>query len=101
MMWEFRSRSWGRAIDISPRLALRDGDWKLLMNPDGSAAELYDMRTGYDETANLAAIEPEVAARLKARLLAWYRDELPERDRVDPATTRPKWRWPAAVKFPP
>src|SRR5262249_4376208 len=29
--------------DRSPNVAVRDGDWKLLVNADGGAAELYDL----------------------------------------------------------
>lgn len=61
----------GLPEDRSPPLAVRDGDWKLLMNPDGTGAELYDLATDRKESKNLAAARPEVTARLSKRLLDW------------------------------
>ncbi|RLS55602.1 MAG: N-acetylgalactosamine-6-sulfatase [Planctomycetota bacterium] len=62
--------------DRSPNLAMRDGPWKLLMNADGSAAELYDILQDTRETQNLIDTQPEVATRMKASLRTWRR-ELP------------------------
>ncbi len=81
LFWEYgRDPSYlrpGLASDRSPSLAIRDGHWKLLMNADGSGEELYDFRTGFDETSNVAARHPSVTRRLKASLLEWWRS-LPE-----------------------
>lgn len=55
----------------SPNLAMRDGNWKLLINADASGAELYDLTTDPNETKNLATEQPAVAQRLQAALLAW------------------------------
>ena len=63
--------------DQSPSLAVRDGKWKLLINADGSGAELYDISADEKETHNLAAQEPEVAKRLTALVLQW-RKSLPK-----------------------
>lgn len=62
--------------DRSPNLAMRNGPWKLLINTDGSAAELYDILRDTQETQNLIDTQPEVASRMKASLRAWRR-ELP------------------------
>lgn len=62
--------------DRSPNLAIRDGNWKLLVNADGTAAELYDLATDQKETTNLADREPDVTKRLKATAIAW-RKSLP------------------------
>ncbi|MEN6496017.1 MAG: sulfatase-like hydrolase/transferase [Thermoguttaceae bacterium] len=56
-----------------PDLAVRDGDWKLLCEYDGSHAELYDLAQDRGETSNLAAQHPEVVERLTAAVLAWHR----------------------------
>ena len=53
--------------------ALRDGDWKLLCEYDGSKPLLYDLRRDPGETRDLAAQEPAVVARLTQTLLAWHR----------------------------
>lgn len=60
----------------SPAVAVREGKWKLLVNPDGSAAELYDILADPNETKNLAATQLDVAKRLTEMALAW-RKSLP------------------------
>ncbi len=57
----------------SPNLAIRDGDWKLLINADGTGAELYNLGTDPRETRNVADIETATAARLKRAALGWRR----------------------------
>jgi arylsulfatase A-like enzyme len=59
--------------DRSPNVAVRDGKWKLLVNADGSGAELYDLSVDPKEKANLAAMHPDVAERLRTAALAWRR----------------------------
>jgi arylsulfatase A-like enzyme len=55
----------------SPNLAVREGDWKLLVNADGSGAELYDVQNDRNETKDLAKAEPAVVQRLTDAVLAW------------------------------
>jgi arylsulfatase A-like enzyme len=55
----------------SPNLATLDGAWKLLVNADGSGAELYDLARDPNETTNRAAEEPEVSKRLLDAALRW------------------------------
>jgi len=57
----------------SPNVAVRDGDWKLLINADGTAAELYDLVKDRNEAHNVAKDNPEVAERLSAAALEWRR----------------------------
>jgi arylsulfatase A-like enzyme len=57
----------------SPAIAVRDGIWKLLVNADGTGAELYDLPTDRAETTNSAEAKPDVAKRLKAAALAWWK----------------------------
>jgi arylsulfatase A-like enzyme len=66
----------GEPDSKSPNVAVREGDWKLLINADGSGAELYNLRTDPNEAKNLVASEAAVAARLTAAALAW-RKSLP------------------------
>jgi len=54
-----------------PRLAIRDGRWKLLCNFDGSDARLFDIPADPQERSNLAADNAEIVARLKSQVLAW------------------------------
>ena len=55
----------------SPNVAVRDGDWKLLVNADGTGAELYDLANDANETKNVAADHPDVAKRLAQKAIAW------------------------------
>ncbi len=64
--------------EIQPDLAVRDGKWKLLCEYDGSKPHLYDLETDRAETANLAAQQPELAARLTAAVTAWHRSMPPD-----------------------
>ncbi len=59
-------------VDDLPDLAVRDDDWKLLCEYDGSQAELYELATDRGETTNVAAEQPDVVKRLTAKLLAWH-----------------------------
>jgi arylsulfatase A-like enzyme len=61
----------GRTIDKSPAVAIRDGKWKLLMNPDRSRVELSDIPRDLSELNNLADRYPEVVKDLSQRLLRW------------------------------
>lgn len=77
IFWEYgRDSSYlrpGVESDRSPPLAIRDDNWKLLMNTDGSGIELYDFRGGFDEAANVASENPDVAKRLGGSLMEWWR----------------------------
>jgi arylsulfatase A-like enzyme len=65
---------WLPALAVpQPDLAVRDGDWKLLCEYDGSKPLLYDLARDQGETTDLAAREPAVVARLTAAVLAWHR----------------------------
>ena len=80
LLWEYgrnnESFAYPQGHDRSPNVALREGNWKLLVNADGSAVELYDLSTDVNETTNHAASAPGVAQRLKERALVW-RKSLP------------------------
>lgn len=75
LYWEYgRDPSYlrpGVERDASPNLAIRSGKWKLLMNADGSHAELYDLDARPRE--DVPAERPDVAKKLSGRLLAWRR----------------------------
>ncbi|MFZ2644447.1 MAG: sulfatase-like hydrolase/transferase [Verrucomicrobiia bacterium] len=66
----------GDPASKSPNVAVRDGCWKLLVNADGSRAELYNLATDPNETKNLAEAQPDIARQLTERALTW-RKSLP------------------------
>ena len=57
-----------RAIGGKNRIAMRDGDWKLLANADLSQFELYNLRQDISEKTNLAETEPVRLAAMKVAL---------------------------------
>ena len=78
LFWEYgRNESFGYPRETpnqrSPNLAVRDGNWKLLVNADGSGIELYDLDADRTETQNVAEKNPAVAKRLAAAALEWRR----------------------------
>lgn len=84
----------GKCWDAAPALAHRNGNWKLLLNPDYDApasqkprfprVELYNMSVAqfgtealsgaFLEARNMAADFPETVAAMAAPLLAWHRE---------------------------
>lgn len=72
----------------APDLAVRDGQWKYLVNYDGSNPQLYNLEDDVAEKANLVHAHPDVARRLKKALLAWNQ-ALPK-DAGDPNFERPE-----------
>jgi hypothetical protein len=85
---EGRAYSLQPASHTCPMLSIREGEWKLLANPDGSRAELYHIPKdppagrspmageGPMEADNRAESEQEVVRRLLEKLLAWYKMRL-------------------------
>lgn len=57
--------------DDLPDLAMRDGNWKLLCEYDGSDVELFNLKTDRGETDNVASEHPQVVAQMKAAVLDW------------------------------
>ena len=72
LMWLRPPDRPGPAADPWPDLAIRQGDWKLLVNADGSSPQLYDLAHDAAEKANVAAAHPDVVAAMTKPLLAWY-----------------------------
>ncbi len=81
LFWEYgRDATYlqpGEEHDRSPNLALRQGEWKLLLQDDGSRRELYNLAKDPREAVNLIEEQPELAAKLAEQLLTWRRS-LPE-----------------------
>lgn len=71
LFWEFGKT---KADRVSPHIAVRDGDWKLLVNADGSKTELYNMSTDFNEQHNVASTNPAITQRLKQAAIAWFNE---------------------------
>ncbi|HTU89166.1 MAG TPA: sulfatase-like hydrolase/transferase [Gemmataceae bacterium] len=80
LFWEYgrneKSFAYPGGKNRSPNLAVRVGDWKLLVNADGTGAELYDLATGPKEIRDQRADRSDVAKRLTDQALKW-RKSLP------------------------
>jgi N-acetylgalactosamine-6-sulfatase len=94
LLWEYRFGNWGRDIQVSPSLAILDGDWKLLMNPDRSRVELYNLGEDINETENRARYETEIVERLATELMDWWNTEVPSPKRAPAYAGHPGWRMP-------
>ena len=68
IFWEWRSAS---RDDNWPGLAVRDGEWKLLMTADRKRVELYQLPADRLEKSNVAKQYPEVRERLQKAVLDW------------------------------
>jgi arylsulfatase A-like enzyme len=77
LFWEWRFNIAGPVANKSPMLAVRDGKWKLLMNPDGSRVELYDIPADPEERRECGEKHPEVVKAMSEKVLAW-RKTLPD-----------------------
>lgn len=79
LFWEYGrnpdSFGYPKGANRSANLAIRDGDWKLLIQDDGTGAELYNLADDMQETHNLVIERPEVAKRLTEALLAWRKTQ--------------------------
>jgi arylsulfatase A-like enzyme len=63
----------GNSDFVTPRLAIREGRWKLLAEEDGSGAELYDLQVDPRENVDLATRQPQLTDQLTNQLLNWWR----------------------------
>lgn len=98
LFWEWRFNILGPTLNRSPMLANRDGNGKLLMNPDKSRVELYDLAKDRSEVDNVADRNPDVLERLSGPLLRWSR-ALPKGP-VDDGAGKADYPWPRAGKQP-
>ncbi len=91
-MWEWRFRVFNHPWNRSPVLAIRDGDWKLLLNPDRSRVELYDVVRDPGEQDNVAGLNADVVSRLSGQVLAWQKTLPP--GTVEESAGRNDYPWP-------
>jgi len=77
MFWEYGRNDiafkYPRPVDKSPNLAVRSGEWKLLMNSNGTDIQLYNILKDKKESTNVAADQPKITTELREKLLAWWK----------------------------
>ncbi len=61
-----------------PDLAMREGNWKLLCEYDGTKPQLYDLAKDRGETTNLAVTHPDIVRRMTKSLLEWHQSLPPD-----------------------
>ena len=83
---------WPKNIESDLEDYVREGDYKLLLNPDNSRIELYNILTDPGELSNLAGQEPELVKLLSEKALNWFQD-LPESP-WDETAGQNGWNWP-------
>jgi len=67
--WEWRfSRN---NPEFWPEFGICDGKWKLLLNEKMGKVELYNVKTDWTETTNLAKQYPEIVEKLTCKLHEW------------------------------
>jgi len=96
LLWEWRFNIAGEPFHRSPMLAIREGDWKLLFNPDRSRVELYDIPRDPTQLANTAKEHPDIVERLANKALAWQAT-LPKGP-VEPLAGKADYPWPGQGK---
>ncbi|MEA4981943.1 MAG: sulfatase-like hydrolase/transferase [Paludibacter sp.] len=69
LFWEFGKN---KADRVSPHIAVREGDWKLLVNADGTRTELYNLKTDVKEATNVASTNATIVNRLKPMAISWF-----------------------------
>lgn len=91
--WQWRFSIGGvEPFHQSPMLAIRDGDWKLLINHDRSRAELFNIPVDPSELKDQAVNEPEIVERLSKELFAWKSTLTPGPTDFDAG--QQSWYWP-------
>lgn len=76
MFWEYGRNDiafkYPNGRDKSPNLAIRSGEWKFLMNNDGTGEQLFNIAKDRNETTNLATSRPVIVKELKDKLSKWW-----------------------------
>jgi arylsulfatase A-like enzyme len=78
LYWEFGKQFVGKKAPQnayqtrSPNVCVRDGDWKLIINYDGTSPELYNLAQDINETTNVADKYPKITRKLTKKALNWF-----------------------------
>lgn len=72
LFWNRPADRPGSAGQPWPDLAMREGQWKLLMMFDGRLPQLFDLASDCGESQNLAAQHPQRVQRMSSSLEAWW-----------------------------
>ncbi len=76
LMWEYgRSNAFGAPGDAthrSPSLAIRRGDWKLLIHHDGTNIQLYNVANDPMESQELSAQNPKLVSEMASTVMTWW-----------------------------
>jgi arylsulfatase A-like enzyme len=68
----------GAGTDNLPDLAVREGNWKVLCEYDGSRPHLYDLEVDRGEVNNLAERHSDRVKRLTETVVTWHRSLPPD-----------------------
>ncbi|MDR0745736.1 MAG: sulfatase-like hydrolase/transferase [Mediterranea sp.] len=76
IVWDFgRNQFFGRPpqpYHQSPHLGIRRGDWKVLVNADGTSLELFNIKEDPNETSNISGKYPQMAEEMSEKVISWY-----------------------------
>jgi len=72
LFWVYKDKD--AEPDWWPRLAVRDGDWKLVTTLDGKRVELHNLKSDFleDVDKDQSKKHPEIVKRLTKMVLDWY-----------------------------
>jgi arylsulfatase A-like enzyme len=81
IMWEYSSAFGGSILPgndkhISPNLAIRRSQWKLLINVDSTGTELYNLDKDPFESRNVVQNNLDLAQELASIVIQWRRNFL-------------------------
>jgi len=83
LYWEWLFTVAGGNADgyMPPALAIRDGDWKLLLNHDGTQTQLFEIPKDIGEEHDVAPAHPDLVQSLTAKARAWLKTLPPSKAR--------------------
>ena len=71
LFWEWRGGVAGNRAYLPPRLAIREGKWKLYAKFDGSGRQLYDVVADPSQERDVAKDHADLVSCLAGKVLAW------------------------------